>query len=358
MRYKWYKFRKHFNKLRLRPILNYSLFRQITKDNSSLPQDKENSFRLFGKFESVTDGKILWIRSEDLTVPVLLKNAETYLLQMQNEKNMKKTFVTDDSVPEKIRWDKVSALIENTKVCVCGDLLYHDGQWAFASTKENPLVIFFYDGHDDDLATYATRVCRSRKEYWNPVTPYSLAIGVLCHFIIIFLFLSRPAFRLTNIVSVVSLFVPLYPILPPGFLLTMAYSRLAWRARKLRSWSDIVKQPLNYMFLNLDGEKYGSIRKNKLTEQEENIPMILPEITKTKKDANWHIFGILKPGEELPEKPKDPFAVYGILPDSPSLLSRRFLARAYLSEIFAWILLLAGIGLNSFFFFLIINILF
>jgi hypothetical protein len=47
--------------------------------------------------------------------------------------------------------------------------------------------------------------------------------------------------------------------------------------------------------------------------------------------------------------PADVFAVYGALPGKPETLARRYARKAYLFEITAWLLLLAGIGLNAFF---------
>ena len=177
LRNKWYRFRKHFNEFRLCPILDYDIYRKL--DESDGGGEMGKSFRFLGKFESVTEGQVLWVRSESLTVPVLLKNADTYLLQM----------ISEDSAPQKIRWEIVSTLSENAKVCVCGAIQNNKGQWNFTSTKKNPLIIFFYDGPDNALASHIVRVCRQRDEYWNSITPYSLAMGVLCHFLFAVLFL-------------------------------------------------------------------------------------------------------------------------------------------------------------------------
>ena len=377
-RYKWHKFRERFNKLRLCPVLNYGLYQELGKDMSS--KNEKKMFRLFGYFESVTDGETLWIRSDDLTIPVLLKNTETYLIQMKEWKKTSSFIEPSGRVPEKIRWEKVSTLTENAKVYVGGDLLYKDGQWVFASTKENPLVILFYDGSDQALASYAMYVCRPRNEYWNALTPYSLVIGALGQLLIAVLFLSSPnpdnKFNLTRIVSIIALFIPLYPILPPGLLFSVVYRRFAWQARKLRAYCDLVRQPLCYLaqaaasskdkaplkqsvFL-ANGEEYGFVCKNDLPvhEKEDNYSLLLPINKKNKKGIQWHIFGSLIPGKEHPVQPKDAFAVYGILPGRPDLLSKRFIKKAYSLEFIAWLLLLAGIGLNIFFFYRVMLILF
>jgi len=360
-RYKWHIFRKHFDELRLSPILDY---RQYSHD-----EKKVETFRFVGGFESVTDGQTLWIRGEDLTVPVSLQNAEIYLLPMQKGEGISEVFDPGEETPEKIRWERVSALTEGARVFVGGALVCQDGRRSFVSVKEKPLMVIFYDGPDHSLATRAIRAGRYRGEYWNDITPYSLVIGALCQILIAVTFLSRPAFRPTVIVSVIALFVPLYPIIPPGLLFTVIYRRLAWRSRILRAYRDLARLPLRYLapHKNKDlsgnlaplvkncllpsGEQYGFTSAKELPSQAEEgkIPLLLPELTKTKEDDLWYIFGALRPGEELPVQPEDFSATFGILPGRPEIIARRCEIQAYTLELAAWLVLLTGIGLNIFF---------
>jgi len=365
-RYKWHIFRKRFDKLRLSPILDYRQYSQNRKE--------ADTFRFTGGFESVTDGQTLWIRSEGLTVPVSLQNAEIYLLPMQKSDEISEVFDPGEETPEKIRWESVSALTEGARVFVGGLLICQDGRWSFVSTKDNPLMVIFYDGSDHSLATRAIRAGRHRGEYWNSITPYSLVIGALCQILIAVTFLSRPAFRLTVIVSIIALFVPLYPMIPPGLLFTVMYRRLAWRSRILRAYRDLARLPLRYLSPQKDkgfsgnlapraenclaescllpnGEQYGFICAKELPPQAEEgaIPLLLPELTKTKKDDLWYIFGALRSGGELPAQPEDSFATFGILPGRPESIARRCEILAYILELAAWLVLLTGIGLNIFF---------
>jgi hypothetical protein len=360
-RYRWHIFRKRFDNLRLSPILDYSQY--------SLQKDAQE-FRFVGGFESVTDGQTLWIRNEGLTVPVSLPNAETYLLPMQKsspfregapslEGAITEVFDPGEESPERIRWERVSALTEGARVFVGGLLSCQEGRWTFVSTKEHPLMVIFYDGSDQSLTTRAIRAGRRPGEYWNAITPYALAIGALCQIIIAVLFLSRPAFRLTVIVSIIALFVPLYPLIPPGLLFTVMYRRLAWRSRILRAYRDLARLPLRYLASLKDkvdtrlpdGELYGCIQCSELPPQaqEGTIPFLLPEFSKVTAGGSWYIFGALCPGEDLPVQPKDPFATFGILPANPEKIAKRCAISAYTLELVAWIILCAGIGLNIFF---------
>jgi hypothetical protein len=354
-RYKWYIFRKRFDELRLSPMLDYVRYSRQEGDGGGSAGGNA-VFRFVGGFESVTDGQTLWIRGDDLTVPVSLQNAETYLLPMQKDDGIPEILDPSDETPEKIRWERVSALTEGARVYVGGLLVYRDGRWSFASNKKKPLMVIFYDGPDHSLTTQAIRAGRHRGEYWNAITPYSLVIGALCQIIMAVLFLSRPAFRLTVIVSLVALFVPLYPMIPPGLLFTVMYRRLAWRSRILRAYRDLARLPLRYLPPAGDstlpnGEQYGFTTSAELPPQaqEDKIPLLLPELTKTKESDLWYIFGVLRASGELPVQPQDSFATFGILPGKPEKIARRYGIIAYTLEVIAWIILFAGIGLNIFF---------
>jgi hypothetical protein len=287
---------------------------------------------------------------------------------MQKSDGIPEVFDPGDEAPERIRWERVSALTEGAKVFVGGLLVCRDGQRSFVSSKENPLLVIFYDGPDHSLATRTIRAGRHRGEYWNAITPYALVIGALCQILMAVAFLSRPAFRLTVVVSLIALFVPVYPLIPPGLLFTVVYRQLAWRSRILRAYRDLARLPLRYLALPKDkfslkencllpnGEQYGFIRCAELPPQaqEGKIPLLLPEFVKAvgnraSHDNLWYIFGALRSDEEMPVQPKDSFATFGILPGRPEIIARRCEITAYALELVAWLVLLAGIGLNIFF---------
>jgi hypothetical protein len=219
-------------------------------------------------------------------------------------------------------------------------------------------LVIFYDGPDRSLAVRAIRAGRHRNEYWNTITPYSLVLGALSLIVIAVSFLFRPAFRLTAITALIAVFTPLFPLIPPGMLCTVLYRRLWWRARIFRANRDLVRLPQKYLpggegSCRLPGgEWYGVYRCDSLPEEARNaLPLLILDEGKRKKEG-WYVFGALSGpagGGEIPLEPEDPFATYGILPGKPETLARRYTARAYTLEIIAWLVLLAGIGLNVFF---------
>ncbi|GHU88222.1 hypothetical protein FACS189476_04930 [Spirochaetia bacterium] len=353
----WRVFRRRFDDLRLRPLLNYGIYSRRGTSAETESRGEGGIYRFTGGFESVTDGRTLWIRSDSLTIPVALAGAQTYLLPMQEGGFLPGAFDPSEEAPERIRWDRVSTLTEGAKVFVGGALALRNNRWTFVSTPEAPLLVIFYDGPDRSLAIRTIRAGRHRNEYWNSITPYALVLGALSLIFIAVSFLPRPAFRLIAIAAFIAIFIPLFPMVPPGLLFTVMYRRLWWRARIFRAYRDLVRLPLKYFKPGEkearlpDGEKYGFVRNDSA----DGIPLLIPEAEKRKK-AEWYIFGALPPDSAagLPGEPLDSFATFGALPGDPDVLARHYTRNAYGFEIISWLLLLAGIGLNAFFIALII----
>ncbi|MDR2185659.1 MAG: hypothetical protein LBO80_08375 [Treponema sp.] len=253
-------------------------------------------------------------------------------------------------IPERIRMNRISSLTSGAKVFV-GGFLAPQTRRRFVSTRENPLLVIFYDGPDRSLMTRAVRAGRHKNEYWNPVTPYALTLGALSYIIIVFTCLFRPSFQLTALAAFIAIFTPLLPLLPPGIFLTILYRRFWGQARLFRASRDLARLPLKYFPPGetrgrlLNGESYGWITCRTLTGE---IPLLIPG-EKPGRGKSWYVFGAFGGEEGSPVPPEDRFAPYGALPGEPGLLVRRYRLRAFLLEILSWLILLAGIGVNEFF---------
>jgi hypothetical protein len=390
IRRSWRIFRRRFDDLRLRPMLDYAAYREYacvpsvrermeegctppplaacaSEGGSTAPG--ENVFRFLGGVESLTDSHTLWVRSDTLTIPVSLTGALIYMLPVSEQGETPGFFDPGEEAPQRIRWDQVSTFTEGAKVFVGGALSQKDERWSFVSAKDHPLLVIFYDGPAHTLANRVIRAGRHRNEYFNPVTPYAFIFKAFSQILIAFSFLSRPAFRLTVITAVVAIFAPLFPLLPPGVLLTALYRQLWWRAKIFRAYRDLVMLPMKYLGPSQrgrlpDGEAYGSVHIDSQAaldtlpkqEKDEAIPLLIPE-HHAKKGEGWTVFGALPAGIDqplLPVQPKDPFGTYGALPGEPDALARRFNLAAYGLEIMGGLLLLIGISLNILFIALII----
>jgi hypothetical protein len=389
----WRRFRHRFDELRLRPLLDYAAYRH----------GGGGEYRFIGGFESVTDGHTLWIRDAELTVPVALTGAQTYVLPMPLEsgagqpgpspdgkgvsgessgkKAIHESFDPGKETPQRIKWGQLTALTEGAKVFVGGSLVFMHDRLGFASTRENPLMVIFYDGPDRSLAIQAIRAGRQGNEYWNSLTPYALALGVFSQLIMILFYIQRPVFQLTVIAAFAAMFIPLFPLIPPGLVFTVFYRRLWWRGRVYRAYRDMVRLPLRYFSgpelrgVLPGGEEYAGLSYQTLPEElrvkieNREIPLLIPE-SETGKNAHWYVFGVPGragtgdtaktedaakngntadgTGEALPAPPRDTFAPYVAVSGNPEKLAPLFNRKAYILEIVSWALLLAGIALNAF----------
>ncbi|MCL2758798.1 MAG: hypothetical protein FWD22_01130 [Treponema sp.] len=224
-RYIWRNFRNRFNNLRSSQLLDYSAYRQLNQGGI---------FRFLGGIESITDNHTLWVRGSDLTIPVSLKNTKCYLLPIHEGDGF-------PDAPEQIRWNRISTITEGAKVYIGGQIEMQNNRLSFVSTKEQPLMVIFYNCPDAELSSTIIRAARARNEYWNSATPISLVIGALALIYIAASYLSRPAFRLTVITALAAVFIPILHVFPPGFLFTTLYKRLTWNALKLRADYDLAR---------------------------------------------------------------------------------------------------------------------
>jgi hypothetical protein len=270
-------------------------------------------------------------------------------------------------MPEQIRWNRISAVTEGARIFIGGEIKFKDNRWRFAATNETPLMVIFYSCPDKVFVSTLTSAARDRNEYWNSATPLSLAVGAISLIYIVWSFIDRPAYRLTVFCALLAMILPLLPWVPPGLLLFAAYRRCAWLARRFRIYSDLSRIPLGQISSAksvCNTGVYGCVTCEKLPEDAitSKIPLLMPEYAHPMRGQNWHLYGMLpdvgNPAEsgpaESPKEPGDPFVFFGALPGDPHFLAGKFKARAYVMEAAAWLLLLAGIGLNIVFIFIIL----
>jgi len=350
-RSKWRKFRNRFDILRLAPLLDYSRYRKL--------EGEGDVFRFTGGIESITDGQTLWVKGEDLTIPVSLEKTMCFLLPVHEGTSL-------PEAPEQIRWNRVSTLTEGVKVYIGGQLQTQNGRLSFCSTKEQPLMVLFYNCPDTELTNAVIRAARTRNDYWHTLTPVSLVLGALALLYMAASFLGRPAYRLTVISALVAIFVPVLPVIPPGILFTVLYRRLTWHARNSRAYWDLAILPLRYLLPEYPqrqsadlctGEKYGYVKLDSIP-AEEAVPWLIPEKQKPRKKSKLFFFGALNGDEgSLPKRSKDPFVSFGILPADPVFLASRYAIKAYTLEVFGWFILLLGITINVVFIIFILQLL-
>ena len=209
--------------------MDYRQYRQLEWDGGV--------FRFSGGIESITDGQTLWVKGDDLTVPVSITKTKCFLLPLHEGEGF-------PEAPQQIRWNRVSTITEGAKVFIGGRVKNQDDRLSFVSTKEQPLMVIFYNCPDAAFAGLIIQAARTRNEYWNNITPASLVIGALALIYIAASYLGRPAFRLTVVSALTAVFIPILPVFPPGILLTSLYRRLSWNSVKLRASYDLARYGL------------------------------------------------------------------------------------------------------------------
>lgn len=205
------------------PLLNYQLSRLRTNEPSL--------YRCIGAIEAVSDEGLLWVRSEAVTVAVSMNRAQIFLVPPED---------SEDGALQRLRWSQVPLVLEDSKVYVAGPYCTQDNRSFFCSTKEAPLMVLLFDGNEQYMVYRVLAAARSHNEYWNGITPYSLALGVFSQLLIAAFYSARPALRLSVLVALTAVCIPILPLLPPGVLLTSFYRRWWRRARQYRSNRDVL----------------------------------------------------------------------------------------------------------------------
>jgi hypothetical protein len=218
----WRQFRARFLALQRAPLLNYQL--------SCLKTEGPALYRCIGSIEAVNDEGFLWVRSDDVTVAVSMHRAQIFLVPPEG---------SQDGFLQRLQWARFPLVFEESKVYILGPYCSNQGRSYFCSTKNDPLMVLLFDGDEQDVALRVMKAARQPNEYWNSITSYSLALGVLSQFLITMFYSGRPALRFYVLVALTAAFIPILPLLPPGVLFTSLYRRWWRRARQYRSSGDV-----------------------------------------------------------------------------------------------------------------------
>jgi hypothetical protein len=354
-RHTWRVFRERFVYLSRMPLLDYGMLRQ----------NINGEYYFIGSFESITENSTLWIKTDNLTIPVFLKDAQTYMLPLSGHKHeggadQKLYFDENDldiNAPalRRFNWNRISSLTAGAKVFIGGALKEINGRQTFASLKGQPLLVIFYECSETMLSVGVVRAGKYSMEYWNNVTPYSLIGGVFSLIAIAQFFYARPIYRVTVLSAIVAIFGPLFSLLPPGLIFTLIYRNLWMRACIYRVFRDVALLPMKYAdHHNAPQSQSGAVYECRMLDalpDNSEIPRLLPA-SKPEKNESWHMagfFGEDGTGEPLTSVSPNPFIPCGLLPGSPKTVSRKYNRKAVLIEVSAWLALIAGIALNVFF---------
>jgi len=333
----WRQFRLIMINASLFPICSYS---EISE------RRKEGYFRFFGEIESIqSEGRRLWVKNKSLTMTVQMANCHVYLIP--SEKKM------TSQMPTKLPWSRVFSIAEGTPVFISGEVREVEGRIRFAGDRKNPLTVIIYDGEEKTLLERSISCGRQKNEYWNFLTPWSIAIGGILSLALLNMMIKASVPTEVLIGGIIVSALPVIPFLPPGLFLSLLYTVLWRRGRYCRADRDLVALPLRFEDRNIGAAEYRHIHfcdGQRFWPAEPGYKVRGIHFPGHEKKSLWHhsLFGAEIQGIDGPRigPPSDPMKEYILLNDNPRKLIARSTRLAFLFEILAMISICSALAVN------------
>lgn len=362
VRGEWRKFRRRLLDASLLPEVPY------TARNDSDEEVTAGVFRAFGTLEALQGQDRIWIRTRTRSVAVDMAGVKVYLLSSslysgsEVDETRPGSSISDES-PTIVKWERVTTLPEGSGVFVAGRLLVRSGRPVFVAAADAPLTVVFFDGRPSTFLDRAIWSARQRNEYWNQLTPGSIAAGSLTLMILAYIFAQGAPISLPAIVAVTASAVPLLPFLPPGVGLYFLYRNLWHRGRFLRAQRDILRLPLRY-FAGSEAVRAllpnGAVYRRRPVSDPEALELAKAGAacyTNPIRSEQAETFAIAfgeERGAEL-VRPDDPLAGFAVYAGSPESMALQCSRRARLLEVLSGIALFIGLFGNWYLAILVIS---
>lgn len=352
----WRHFRSRFNELRCtRPLTYEDVALSLQKCSDPPLQD----YTFLGEVEALSEEDIIWVKNEELTIPVLVKKVGMYVLPQEAPLAYGGS---SQEVPRKIAWSDVRSITEGIRIFVGGPLVYKGGQAFFSSLPHKPLIVILYEGDDRHLIYKTIQAGRHHNEYYNRFTPFLLALGAFSQLFLAFLYMGKPGYQGMVYLNLLALVGPLYPFIPPGLFFTLLYRRLWKRARQYRAFRDLARLPLFHLDENrggvtlYTGERYEIVPTNIAPlDLKKDRHCLWLEDPFVKNKNQWYVCGVCSPSQgkaspsifSLPGPSRDPLIPYMVLEANPFDLIKTYKTRAFVLEMEALLFLAGGVVING-----------
>jgi len=359
IRSSWRKFRSRLSESAIYTPLDYRELRQAEAESSS----EERIYRFFGHLQAMQGDNIIWVSDGKVSVSADLERVFVYILSEESswiEGGYREYPVQP---PRKVLWEKISSLPEYTQIFLSGELDCRDKRGVFKNSAEYPLLVIIYEGEPKNVLIRAAWSGRQKNEFWNSLTPGSLALGSFSLFIYFYILMSFPKLLLPAIIALSLSLIPVVPLFPPAVLFYYYYRDFWKKGRVLRAQRDLIRVPLMHFHHHEEkidtnsmlrqaaplktGEQYLMTRFQSLeeiTSQADNrsIHWIQPSLPRKLVGHNYYLFS----NEEL-RRPSDPMAEMIAIPGSPFLLVAECEKRAVRYELLGLSILAVGIGITE-----------
>lgn len=351
VRYRWRTFRRRTIEASLLPAAGYNQMRRAADAGAG---EYLGEFRFIGSLEAIQGNDIMWLNDGSVSFAVDMKGQTVALLPSAEGGSP-----PENESPHLIPWRKLTHLTEGVRLLVAGGFYGDDGRGLFRGTNGKPLVAVMYGGPDATMLRRAIYSGRQRNEYWNQLTPASLAAGALALLTAAYVTLSQPGTRFEGLLAVTFSIVPIAPLFPPGFVLFFLYRRLWRRGRALRAERDVVTLPLRHFPDNradglsirlATGERYAAASipprfAGAFTERGATAIALSKHAEKLRDEDRYFVFGGVASDGRL-QSPRDPLAELIVIPGDPRSLATQCERQARRLEVLSVFLAAVGILAN------------
>ncbi|MBN1646502.1 MAG: hypothetical protein JW874_00595 [Spirochaetales bacterium] len=317
------------------------------------------NYRMFGTIQAIQDDHILWVSNKGLSITVNLDNVTIY--QLPAAVYSEDSGILPDEPVRVMQSRQIGTVPQGTRALICGPLFIENGLGVFRSDGSTPVTLLIYEGDEKSILRRTIWSGRQRNEYWNPLTPGSLVIGVISLLALGYLQVRAPSLYLQAVFTFALALLPVIPFFPPGILFFFLYSVFWKRGRFFRGQRDLFMLPLRFFpqyasagsgqSVRLpDGEVYSRLCCSSSAEAKTAVPEgyvhDLP-VPKGIQSGQYHCFGIVrkKQSETLLE-PMDPMVESVIVPGNPLLLSKFCMRKARKQEILSALAMILALMIN------------
>jgi hypothetical protein len=192
---------------------------------------------------------MLWVRGADISVAADMSRSDVYVVSTQGSRE-------EDTLPVRTTWTRLGSLPEGARVLICGALDSSGRHPVLRAPDGDTLAAVFFDGSAETLVRRSIWSGRQANEYWNSVTPSSLAGATLSLFLWAFVLLQQQAPRVAIQLAIALASVPLLPLLPPAVGFFYLYRVLWRRGRRYRALRDVIALPDRFI---ANGEECGEL---------------------------------------------------------------------------------------------------
>jgi hypothetical protein len=236
LRSQWRSFRARVSILASVPRLRYRDLAAARREGRA----RVGSFRLHGSIEAIEGSDKVWLRGREVSVLVDLSKAPLYVLAPGPDGES-----GEAGAVSRIKWRSLSSLAEGTSMIVAGVLMLEDGRPVFVDEADEPLITVCHEGGEERLPSRLITAGRAPNEYWNYLTPISMAAGLVAISAMLLLF-GASMFPTVRALVFLAGMSPVLPLAPPGLALFLLYRSLWRKALSARAGRDLLKLPLSY----------------------------------------------------------------------------------------------------------------